>query len=101
MIGVAPTEMLLLIMVAVLVIGPKELPALLRRFGRWSRKLQEVRERMRSGFDEIMRQAEVEETDRAFHEAEEARRQSEALLAARQVSEQPATILDTGGRADS
>lgn len=55
------TEILLLGVLALVVIGPKDLPLLLRKLGRWTAKLRGMAQEFRSGFDELARQAELDE----------------------------------------
>lgn len=55
MFDVAPTEFLLVAFVALVVIGPKELPRVLRTVGNWVGKARRVAQQFRSGFDEMVR----------------------------------------------
>lgn len=63
MFDVAPTELLLVAVVALLVIGPKDLPLALRVLGRWMGKARAVASQFRSGFDDIVREAEMKELE--------------------------------------
>ncbi len=54
-------EILLLGILALVVVGPKDLPLLLRKIGRWTAKLRAMAQEFRSGFDELARQAELDE----------------------------------------
>ena len=63
MFDVAPTELLLVAVVALLVIGPKDLPRAMRFVGRWVGKVRGMARHFRSGFDEMLRQAEMEEME--------------------------------------
>ena len=51
------TEMGVVAMVALLVIGPKDLPKALRVLGYWVGKARGVARQFRSGFDEMVREA--------------------------------------------
>jgi len=55
-------------MVALLVIGPKELPNALRHLGRLTGKARAMTRHLRSGFDEMVRQAEMEEMEKQWRD---------------------------------
>ncbi|MGE3250366.1 MAG: Sec-independent protein translocase protein TatB [Hyphomonadaceae bacterium] len=57
-------EILLLGVLALVVIGPKDLPLLMRKLGRWTARLRGMAQEFRSGFDELARQAELDELKR-------------------------------------
>jgi len=63
MFDIGYTELLFIAVVALLVIGPKELPNALRSLGRMTGKARAMTRHLRSGFDEMMRQAELEEME--------------------------------------
>ncbi len=63
MFDVAPTEFLLVAVVALLVIGPKDLPRVMRTVGQWVGKARGVARQFRAGFDNIVREAELEEME--------------------------------------
>ncbi len=94
MFDIASSELLLVALVALVVLGPKELPALLRHLGRWTAKARDMRDHLKGGFDEMMRQAETEEAEKAFREAKEAMRRSEELLAAGRAEQASAAGAD-------
>ncbi|WP_448584976.1 Sec-independent protein translocase protein TatB [Thermaurantiacus sp.] len=66
------SELGLVAAVALLVIGPKELPGALRQLGRWVGKARAMSRHVRAGFDEMVRQAELEEMERAWKRHNEA-----------------------------
>ena len=68
MFDVAPTELLLVAIVALVVIGPKDLPRVLRMLGQWVGKAKSVARQFRSGFDEMVREAEVSEMEKKWAE---------------------------------
>lgn len=68
MFEIGGTELLLIAVVALLVIGPKELPNALRTLGRYTGKARAMTRHLRSGFDEMMRQAELEEMENQWAE---------------------------------
>ena len=56
------TSHLLIIAIAILVfIGPKDLPRFMRAAGQWGRKLRGLVAEFRSGFEDMSRQAELDE----------------------------------------
>jgi sec-independent protein translocase protein TatB len=52
--------------VALVVIGPKDLPRALRALGAWVRRARSMAGHVRAGFDEMVRQAELEEMEREW-----------------------------------
>ncbi len=69
-------EMLLTAIVAIVVIGPKDLPAALRAAGRWIGKVRRVSGHFRAGIENMIREAELEEMEKKWRE------QNEAIMAA-------------------
>lgn len=63
MFDVAPSELLLIAFVALVVIGPKDLPKAMRVVGYWVGKGRGVMRQVRSGFDTMMREAELKELE--------------------------------------
>jgi sec-independent protein translocase protein TatB len=63
MFDVAPTELLLVAIVALVVIGPKDLPLALRVIGKWVGKARSVSRQFRAGFDDMIREAELKEME--------------------------------------
>ncbi len=66
MFDVAPTELLLVALVALLVIGPKDLPRAMRFVGNWVGKARGMARHFRSGLDEMVRQSELEEMEKKW-----------------------------------
>lgn len=54
--------------VAVIVIGPKDLPLALRTAGRWIGKVRRVSGHFRSGIETMIREAEMEEMEKKWRE---------------------------------
>ena len=69
-------EMLLTAIVAIVVIGPKDLPAALRAAGRWIGKVRRVSGHFRAGIENMIREAELEEMEREW------RKQNEEIMKA-------------------
>ncbi|MGD0418362.1 MAG: Sec-independent protein translocase protein TatB [Xanthobacteraceae bacterium] len=59
MFDISWTEFLLIGVVALIVIGPKELPAVLRTLGQWTRKVRTMAADFQGQFQEAMREAEM------------------------------------------
>ena len=59
MLDISWTEFLLIAIVALVFIGPKELPAVLRAVGQWTRKIRGMAAEFQSQFREAMREAEM------------------------------------------
>jgi sec-independent protein translocase protein TatB len=68
MFDIGPTELLLIVVVAVIVIGPKDLPLALRTAGRWIGKIRKVSAHFRTGLDAMVREAEMEEMEKKWRE---------------------------------
>jgi sec-independent protein translocase protein TatB len=68
MFDIAPTELLLCAVIALVVIGPKDLPKAMRVLGHWVGKVRGVARQFRSGFDAMVREAELEEMQRKWAE---------------------------------
>lgn len=72
MFDVAPTELLLVVLVALVVIGPKDLPKAMRFVGKWMAKARGMARHFRSGLDTMMREAELEELEKQWREQNDA-----------------------------
>ena len=66
MFDIEPTELMLVAFVALVVIGPKDLPKALRVLGYWVGKARGVARQFRSGFDSMVREAELEEMEKKW-----------------------------------
>lgn len=66
MFDVAPTELMLAAVIALLVIGPKDLPKAMRFVGHWVGKARGMARHFRSGIDTMMRESELEEMERKW-----------------------------------
>jgi sec-independent protein translocase protein TatB len=72
MFDVGASELLLTVIVAIVVIGPKDLPRALRTAGQWIGKIRRVSGHFRSGIEEMIRQAELQEMEQKWREQNEA-----------------------------
>jgi len=76
-------ELLVILIVAVVVIGPKDLPLAMRTAGRWIGKMRRMSAHFRSGIDAMVREAELEEMEKKWKaQNEEIMRRSAALTEA-------------------
>lgn len=65
---IAPSEFLLTALVAVVVIGPKDMPRALRSAGRVMGKIRRVSGHFRSGIETMIREAELEDMEKKWRE---------------------------------
>jgi len=72
MFDIGASELLLVVVVAIVVIGPKDLPLALRAAGRWMARLRRVSAHFRTGLDAMIREAEMDELQRQWREQNEA-----------------------------
>lgn len=68
MFDIAPSELLLVAIVALLVIGPKDLPLALRSAGRWIGKVRRMSNHFRAGVETMIREAELAEIEKEWQE---------------------------------
>jgi len=75
MFDIGADELLLTAVVAIVVIGPKDMPRALRTAGRWVAKMRRMSSAFRSGFENVIREAELEEMEAEW------RKQNAAIMA--------------------
>ena len=85
---VGATELLVIAAIALIVVGPKDLPVLLRKLGKFVAHMRSMANEFRSSFDELARQSELDEL----------RKEVEAM---RQAAHEPATLAVNAMGADS
>jgi sec-independent protein translocase protein TatB len=71
MFGVDSTELIIVAVLALLFIGPKELPATMRTVGRWVGKIRAMSRHFTSGIEAMIREAELEEMEKKWREENE------------------------------
>src|SRR5437868_10601526 len=71
MFGVDTSELLIVAVLALIVIGPKELPATLRTVGRWVGRVRGMARHFTSGIETMVREAELEEMEKRWREENE------------------------------
>ena len=79
MFGIDSSELAIIALVALLVIGPKDLPRVMRMVGNWLAKGRAMTRHVRAGFDTMMREAEMEEMQKAWAAQNEAIMKATAL----------------------
>lgn len=68
MFDIAPSELLLVAVVALLVIGPKDLPLALRTMGKWIGKARRMSNHFRAGVETMIREAELAEIEKEWRD---------------------------------
>ena len=71
MFGVDTSELLVVAVVALLFIGPKELPRVMMVIGRWIGKVRGYARHFTSGIENVIREAELEEMEKTWREQNE------------------------------
>ena len=97
MFDVAPSELLLIVIAAVVVIGPKDLPRALYKLGQVMGKARGMARHFRSGVDAMIREAELEELQKQWAKQNEQimadTRNNSADIASSAEAEQSAAYL--------
>lgn len=94
MFDIGASELLVLVIVAIVVIGPKDLPMALRTAGRWVAKMRSMSNHFRSGIETMIREAEMEEMERKWKE------QNERIMRETAAQETAASEGQTSAAAD-
>ena len=68
MFDIGYTELLVIAIVALVVIGPKDLPRVMRTVGQWVGRARGMARHFRSGIDTMMRESELEEMEKKWRE---------------------------------
>jgi sec-independent protein translocase protein TatB len=66
------SELVVIAVVALIAIGPKELPGVLRMVGQWMGKARKMASEFQGQFNEAMREAEMADVKKAFDDVKEA-----------------------------
>jgi sec-independent protein translocase protein TatB len=101
------SHMLLVLIVALVVVGPKDLPKLMRKMGAWTAKARGMADQFRRSFDDMARQSELDELRKELDELRTARplagleQQMNEQLAGPTVSINPDVTALEGPAADA
>ncbi|MBB3033428.1 Sec-independent protein translocase protein TatB [Alteriqipengyuania lutimaris] len=68
MFDIGAAEILVIAIVAILVIGPKDMPMAMRTAGRWIGQIRRVSSHFRAGIDAMVREAEMEDMEKKWQE---------------------------------
>lgn len=68
MFDIGYTELLVIAIVALVVIGPKDLPRVMRTVGAWVGRARGMARHFRSGIDTMMRESELEEMEKKWRD---------------------------------
>lgn len=68
MFDIGASELLLIVVIAVVAIGPKDLPLALRTAGKWMGKIRRVSGHFRAGVETMIREAELDEMEKKWRE---------------------------------
>ena len=98
MLDIGASELLLTVIVAIVVIGPKDLPRALRMAGGWLAKLRRVSGHFRSGIEEMIRQAELEDMEKKWREKNEAIMKQEVAAGTPEPASAEAALPDYATR---
>ena len=71
MFGVDTTELALVAILALIFIGPKDLPKVMRTVGYWVGRMRGMARHFTSGIENMMREAELEEMEKKWREENE------------------------------
>jgi sec-independent protein translocase protein TatB len=72
MFGVDSSELLIIVLVAVVVIGPRDLPRVMRTVGNWIGRARAMANQFRSGVDQMVRDSEIADLEQKWREQNEA-----------------------------
>jgi sec-independent protein translocase protein TatB len=100
MLGFAWSEIALIGAVALVVIGPKDLPKVMRSLGQWSRKLRSLASDFQRQFDDMVKEAELDELKRETEKAMDVGDLKSDIEKAMDVSEIKTDIENSIGAAD-
>src|SRR5262249_60048539 len=92
--GLSLEHLVILGVIALVVVGPKDLPLLLRKLGQFTAKLRGMAQEFRTGFDELARQAELDELKK---EVEALRRSSNLTDISQQLAKPLGTLESYAG----
>jgi len=94
MFDIAPSEMMLVALVAIIFIGPKDLPRVMRFVGQWVGKGRAMARHFRTAMDDMVREAELHEMEQKWKaENERIMREHADLIAGTVAPVAPVTAI--------
>ncbi len=95
MMDIGSTELLMIIIVAIVVIGPKDLPRALYKVGQVIGKAKSVTRHFRTGIDAMVREVELEEMEKKWKaDNERIMREYAAVTPAPAPAPEPAAVME-------
>jgi sec-independent protein translocase protein TatB len=88
MFGIDGSEYLVILIVALVVVGPKDLPKMMRKVGQWAGRARAMADQFRRSFDDMARQAELDELRNEVNKMK-----AQATAAAQPMTEQDYAAL--------
>lgn len=104
MLDIGWTELLVIAIVLIVVVGPKDLPPMLRAFGKMTKRLRSMAGEFRQQFDEALREAELDDVRKTFSDAQKlnpVNSLKDALNPLRQMGNDIRNDLQSATRADT
>ena len=96
MLDIGASELLLIVVIAIVAIGPKDLPLALRTAGKWMGSIRRVSGHFRAGVETMIREAELEEMEKKWREQNDAIMQAHPPAASAEaalVGQDPGTVV--------
>ncbi|MDE2133619.1 MAG: twin-arginine translocase subunit TatB [Alphaproteobacteria bacterium] len=94
------SHMLLVLVVALVVVGPKDLPKVMHAMGRWAGKARAMADQFRKSFDEMARQSELDDLRKELDELRNARPFSQTERTMSEALRAPEVSLSPEAKAD-
>ncbi|WP_374569934.1 Sec-independent protein translocase protein TatB [Phenylobacterium sp.] len=100
---IGASELLLIAVVALIIVGPKDLPILMRKVGQFVARLRGMAAEFRASFDEMARQSELDELRKEVEAMRSGRMMTETVTGATEpvqsaISEIEQSLADTGAQ---
>ena len=86
------SHMLLVLVVALVVVGPRDLPKVMHTMGKWAAKARGMADQFRKSFDEMARQSELDELRKELDELRNARPFAETEKAMTEALQPPQMV---------
>jgi len=88
-------HIVILLVVALVVVGPKDLPRLMHKAGKWAGKARNMANEFRRSFDEMARQAELDELRKEIEELKKNNPVSDMMNSVTEVSDDLSKQVDS------